>query len=215
MRDRALILFVGVVVAGIATVLVAAASDQRQLAFTLGVQPQETAVNLAPGDRACQEPVNASAPFDRVAFRVKRIGEAPRIDVEVREVPGNRVLGTGELAGPYPDGAAPQVPVGRVAATDRISVCLSSAGQVGLYGGPAQASRTSTLVVDGRPVRRDLTLIFLRDRPRTALTLLPDMVRRATLFRPGWFGPAALWALLVAVVTLVPFLLGMALRSAR
>jgi hypothetical protein len=98
---------------------------------------------------------------------------------------------------------------------DRIAVCFRAPGYVALYGGPAVAARTSTLVLDGRPARKDLTLVFLRERPRSALALLPDMVRRATLFRPAWFTPGVLWALLVAVVTLVPFLLAMALRSAR
>lgn len=218
MRDRALILLVGVVVAGIAVVLVAAASDQRRLAFTLGVKSEDAVADLRSRAEACQQPINVSAPFDRVAFRVKALWpDTPPIDVAVRALPSHRFLGKGRLPGSYPDGAVREVEVGRIADVDQIAVCFKNAGDVdvALYGGPGLAARTSTLVLDGRPVRKDLTLVFLRDRPRSALALLPDMVRRATLFRPGWFAPAVLWALLVAVVTLVPFLLAMALRGAR
>lgn len=216
MRSAALIALVGVVVLGAAGILLGASADQRRLAFTLGVAPEGGVAPLRPGAEVCQAPIYSSAPFRLVAFEVD-VRELPTpLQVEVRDLPGGGRLGAGRLAPPYAAGALSAVDVGPVAGGRRISVCVRNAGRyrVDLAGGPAVAARTSTASVRGRSLRKDLTLVFLRGEPRSALELAPEMVRRAALFRPGWVSARLLWVLLGAVVTLVPALLVLALRSA-
>jgi hypothetical protein len=86
--------------------------------------------------------------------------------------------------------------------------------RVGLRGGAPQAARASTARVEGQPVPADLTLVFLRAEASSALSLVPEMFERATLFHPGWVGAWTFWALLVLVGAGVPLLLWFALGAA-
>jgi hypothetical protein len=60
----------------------------------------------------------------------------------------------------------------------------------------------------------DLRLRFHRGHPRSALALVPDMLDRATLFRPALVSTATYWLLLATLVLGIPLLLGLALARA-
>lgn len=216
MRSAALFALVAVVALGVAGIALAASADERRLAFTLGVAPEDAVAPLPPGGGVCQAPIDSSAPFRLVAFEVDFRERPSPLVVRVRDLAKGRRLGVGRLAPTYADGSMSEVDVGPVPEGRRLAVCIHNVGRyrVDIAGGPAVAARTSTASVGRRSLRKDLTLVFLRGEPRSALELAPDMVRRAALFRPGWVGAPLIWALLVAVVTLVPALLVLALRSA-
>jgi hypothetical protein len=48
--------------------------------------------------------------------------------------------------------------------------------------------------------RSALALLFLREHPRSLLSLVPTIFRRASLFRPGWVGPWTYWLLSAALL---------------
>lgn len=66
----AIVAFAVVVACALVGLLVVALTDDRELAFTLGVQPSQAAVVVQPGGRACQKPIDTSAPVRRVRFKV-------------------------------------------------------------------------------------------------------------------------------------------------
>lgn len=210
-------LWIGAVLAlallGIAAV---AAGDERRVAFTLGVTPESEIVSASEEREVCQGPIYVSAPFEHVGYRLIVDPEsAPRLLVEVRSLPDRRVLADGRIPAGYPPGErSVTARTGTVEAGQAVSVCLRAdgAGRVGVMGGPIQASRTSSATAEGRTRDGDVTLVFLRERPRSALSLVPAMIDRAALWRPGVVSPALLGVLLVAVAIAVPFLLGRALR---
>jgi hypothetical protein len=96
----------------------------------------------------------------------------------------------------------------------RIRGLLESAGKrpVAFYGDPRGSDAIGDAYLDGRRVDGDMHLVFLRSEPRSALSLVPEMIERAALFKPG--GAGLLGALLGLVAVGVPLLLAAALRGA-
>jgi hypothetical protein len=84
---------------------------------------------------------------------------------------------------------------------------------VALFGGPGGAHRESTANFEGDRFDFDYDLVFGSDEQSFA-ALLPEMVQRASLFRPSWLAPGVYWALLVALLLGVPVLLARAARVA-
>lgn len=203
---------------GLVVLLAVAALDERELAFTLGVVPNGVALELEPGEQACQEPIDVAAEF--AAVRVVPAADGlpgPALTLTVRDLRSGRTLGRGRT----PEGYSPAEPqtarVGTVRRGQRVAVCVRNSGRaaVGLYGGPQQAARTSRAVDGGRPTGRDLSLVFLRGEPASALAVVPDMFRRAALWRPGWVGVWTFWVLAALVALAVPLLLARAALAAE
>jgi hypothetical protein len=200
---------------GALVLVVSAAGDDRRLAFTLGVQATQPAAQLEPGQQACQEPIDVAEEFSSVALKTSTFGR-PGPPLAVRVVDANgRTVSRGRRGGGYADGSMPIVPVRAVPERAGVAVCVRNAGRarVDLLGGAPQAARASTATVGGRPVPADLTLVFLRRESRSALSLVPEMFERATLFHPGWVGTWTFWTLLVLVGAGVPLLMWLALRT--
>jgi hypothetical protein len=209
MRSRwALTAVVALAIAGLVLTM---ATDERYLAFTLGVRPLQVAAVLDPGHEACQRPILVSAPAASVQFQAGSKTEGPPLVITVRSQSGPS--GEARLPGGDRGILRPRVQVPGIEEGESISVCIRDAGRsrLALYGGPAPAARTSALFVDGVELPADLTLVFRRGQSRTALSLLPTIFRRASLFHPGWCGVWLFWALLAAVVITVPLLLGLGL----
>src|SRR3954447_3980562 len=164
---RAVIL--GVTVAGVLGLVLVALAQRTSLAFTLGVARAAAVARLAPGEQACQRPIDvpSGAAFDRVALGIGTYGRAgPPLRLTVQSASG-RVLATGALAGGYPDVARKpieRVRLDRTVTARRISVWVETRGPrpVGVYGDADLAARGSTAVMDGRPLRRDMSLVFER-----------------------------------------------------
>ena len=203
---------------GLGVLLLVAALDERELAFTLGVVPNGAAVQLEPGEEACQEPIDVAADF--AAVRVVPAAEGlpgPALAISVRALKSGRTLARGRT----PEGYSPAEPqvarVGDVRRGERVSVCVRNSGRVrvGIYGGPEQAARTSRALERGRATDRDLSLVFLRDEPGSALGTVPDMFRRSALWHPGWVGGWTFWVLAALVALAVPLLLARAALAAE
>ena len=206
-----------VVSAGVAVIglLLVGARDERELAFTLGVRPALVAAELSPGESVCQAPVNVSAEFTSVRFQAGTAESAgSRIELSVRSVRSGQPLAHGRLNGGYPGPASQRVvSVGEVQDSQRVEVCLRNAGNgsVALYGNYAQAAAGTDARMGGHTLAADLTLIFVRDEPRSLLSLVPAVFEHASVFRPGWVGPWTFWVLSAFLFAGVPFLLALAL----
>src|SRR3954471_3763684 len=101
---RAVVL--GVTVAGVLGLVLVAVMHRTSLAFTIGVGRAAAVARLAPGEQACQRPIDvpSRAAFDRVALGVGTYGAAGApLRLTVRAASGARTLATGALAGGYPD----------------------------------------------------------------------------------------------------------------
>ena len=216
-RPRAaLIAFLVTALAGLAAMAAVGATDERALAFTLGVLPGGPAAELRAADEACQGPIPVPEAFDAVELQVGTFGR-PGAQLELRVVrsPGGEELAQGRVAGGYEDVSRPVASVGRVDAGQRVSVCVRNAGErrVAIYGAPDIAGKGS-VTQNGDRVAADLTLVFLREQPRSALASLPDMLERAALFKPSWIGAWTLWILAALTLLGLPALLALALRAA-
>jgi hypothetical protein len=211
----------GVTVAGVLALVLVALAQRTSLAFTLGVARAAVVARLAPGEEACQRPIDvpSRAGFDRVALGVGTYGDAGSpLRLTVRTASGDRILATGALSGGYRDMArhpVERVRLDRTVRAPRISVCVENRGprRVGVYGDVDVAADASTAAEDGRPLRRDLSLVFERE-PRSMASEVPAMLSRAALFRFPGTGAWA-YALLGAVLLLAgPLLLIRAVAAA-
>jgi hypothetical protein len=217
MRRTGVAALLGTVCAGVVALVLVAASDDRELAFTLGVVPATVAAEVGPGETVCQSPITASVGFARVRFQAASPGGAARsLEVSVLDAASRARLGAGRVGRVPAEPAEVTAEVGAVAGGRRIAVCVENEGprRVALYGNTAGAVLTSQASDDERPLETDLTLVFLRPESRSMLALLPDMFERAALFRPGWVGPGVFWLLAAGLVLAVPVLLARALADA-
>ena len=204
MRSARLIA-IGGVVAGVVALVLVAALQRDSLAFTLGVARATPVARLAPGQQVCQRPIDvpAGGAFDRIALGVR---PAAPLRVTVRSAAG-RTLATGTASGG-------RARLDREVSTTPISVCLRNAGpgRAAVLGDADLSARTSTAALDGRPLHRDVSLVFQRP-PRSIASEVPRMLARAALFRfPGTGG----WLYVVLAVLLVaagPLLIARAVRT--
>jgi hypothetical protein len=209
-----MIAFALVAAAALAGLAGVAITDDRELAFTLGVRPTQVAAVVDPGERACQRPLDVSADARSVRFQVGTFRKTgPELEVEAG---AGTSRATGALPGGYGDVSWRQVALDReLHEGERIEVCITNRGsrRAALYGGPALAARTSSAYVDGRPVPTDIALIFERDHASSAAALVPTAFERAALFKPTWMGAWLVWVLAAAVLFAVPLLIAAALRA--
>lgn len=218
MRRLGLLTFLALALAAGVGLALEAAADERDLAFTLGLVPFQVAAKISPGQEACQVPLVVEERFAAIRFQVTGSRwPGGSVAASVRTVPEGRVLARGRVRGATRNDE-PTVTLDREVREDaRVAVCLRNTGprRLTLHGRAGAAKLGSRVEVDGAPKRADLTLVFLRAEPRSALSLVPEMFRRAALFRPAWVGPWTFWLLLVVVLCGVPALLAAALRSAE
>jgi hypothetical protein len=191
----ALAILLAVAVAGMAALLVAGATDRRDVIAETGLPATRSAAQLAPGQQVCRG-IDVTAPFNRV--RVVADRPAPQLEVTVGAARGNAIGTT--------------IPVGtqRVA---RAAVCIRNAGggPVTLYGAPPDVppNRIADPGLKALPA-----IVLLRPRPVSTLSQLPTLLRRAALFKAGWLHAAVFWVLLVLIAAGLPALLAGALRAA-
>lgn len=196
-------------------VLIVAASDEREPAFTLGVRPVKGVAWLSPGSEACQSPLFVQQRFRGVAFDVRSRGPGAAVEVIVKR--RQEVLASGRLERGYAAPSTQRVRLDRTVPADLdVAVCLRNraTASLALTGDISAGLGQGELRVDGRKRDDDLRLVFLRERPRSALSLVPEMLRRAALFKQAWVGPWTFWTLLALVVLGAPLLLAGALSAA-
>jgi hypothetical protein len=215
-RARALLL--ALCAAGVLGVVLTAALERRDLAFTTGVPITRVAAILKENGDACQGNVHVLEDFDRVELVPVALDDStPPLGLEVLDARAHSRVAGGRADGGYPDKRRLAIATGRVPAGTRIDVCVRNRGDdsVGIAGGKAESVAGSTLVANSLlDERRALTLRFRRAEPRSVLSQVPVVFERAALFRPGWVGPWTFWALAALVALGVPLLLARALSAA-
>jgi hypothetical protein len=203
---------------GLLALAIEAAGDKRDLAFTIGVVPSTPAVRLAPERMVCQGPIVVSEEFDRVGLKAGTPG-APGSPLTVSVVTlEGAPIASGRIEGGYAYPTEQSAEVGRVAAGQRVSVCIANDGdeRVDVYGNAGVAALTSQALLNGRrPLDTDLTLVFLHSDRRSMLSQLGGVFERASVFRPGWVGAWTFWVLSAAVLIGVPLLLARALAESE
>jgi hypothetical protein len=214
-RGGAVVLLV-TAVAGLVALAIEAASDKRDLAFTIGVVPSIVAADLRPGATACQAPIDVPSDFSRVRLRAGSGRSGQPLAVSVLGIPSGRQLATGQVRGGYAEGTDQTATVGKVDAEQKIGVCVRNDGtrQVSLYGNTLAAAPLSGAILGKRQLETDLSFVFLDDDSQSMLAQLPQVFERASVFRPGFAGPWLFWVLAAAVLLGVPVLLARALADA-
>ena len=218
MRSRAAIAVLAACAAGVLVVLLAAATDERHLAFSLGVRPSEPGVEALPGQEACQRDVDVEEPFDALTILPAAFFHpVPRLAVRVVDrASGARVAGA-LLGDGHPENKPTTIRLDRkVPRGARVDVCFRNVGawKLAFFSGPGSDNEPSFGTLDGRYIRSDILIDFVRSRPRTTLAMIPDIFRRATLFHPRWVGAWTFWLLSAVLVLLVPLALAAAARAA-
>lgn len=214
MARRAVIGFALACALGFAAVLWRAGADERDVAFTLGAPPIKPVAELAPGEEVCQTPFPLQARAAGVRFEAgANGGPGMPLEVTVRSDDG-RTLAVRRTPGGYAEHAPRTVRFAPIDAGRVISVCVRNRGpgEGHVYGDP-QVEGTGT-VVGGDESDVDISLRFLHERPRSALSLVPTMFRRASLFRFGWVGAWTFWTLAALIAVGVPLLCAFALARA-
>ncbi|HEX8051993.1 MAG TPA: hypothetical protein VF517_03310 [Thermoleophilaceae bacterium] len=215
MRSGVAALAAGCAIA-LAVLAVVAAGDRRERSFGPNVRAERVLAVATPAREICQSDVGVAADFDTVELLLGTYGRpGPPLAVRVRDTRSGGQLAAGTLPAGAADNRAARVRVEpEVERGGSVDVCVRTAARrVALYGG-ADSDVITEARAGGRRVDGDLWIAFGRSEPRSALALLPDMLRRASVFRPEPVGPWAFWVLLAGVVAGVPLLLAGALRRA-
>lgn len=207
--------------AGLVGLAIAAAVDQRDLAFANGVPQTDVAAEVWAGETACQRRVRVQAPFEvvEVTARPWEGRPIPPLVLEVLDSATRRRLGRGAAVGGLTDEQPIAVAVGRLPAGGLIDVCVTDpagVAKLALVGGKRESVPDSPLYEgDARSDSYAVSLRFL-GQPRSVLTQLPTIFSRAAVFRPRWVGAWTFWVLLGLVGLGVPALTAWAVgRAAR
>jgi hypothetical protein len=230
MRKPVAIAFTAVLALGILAVVLAGLTNRSDRVQSLGVLPVSPVAPISAGQEVCQSSIALAEPLRRVRFNIGTQGKpGPALDVTVREPNTRAVLGRGAVKPGWIDNGTPQeVTTGEIPAERYVAVCIRNRGPVRAYvfgevshgqlgTGPVGVSptvSTSSAEIDGQAIAGDLSMSFVSERPRSALSLVPAMFRRASVFRPEFVGPWTYWLLLVAVLVLAPLMLWRAVRTA-
>jgi hypothetical protein len=218
MSSRAARAALAVFLVGVVGLLVAAVTDKRHLAFSLAVRPSQPGILIQAGQEVCQRGIDVEQPFDSVSLLLATYFEpGPRLEMRVSD-PSGRLLSWGVLPDGYPDGKVSVAKLSRtVPAGGRATLCVRDTGtrKVALFSGPYSDNAPSSGAIDGRYISYDLLVDFVRSKPRSTLSLIPDIFQRASLFHPSWVGAWTFWALAALLLVGVPLLLLRALSSAE
>ena len=169
-------------------------------------------VQLQPGDTLCAP--NLSLPADTRFIRFKVTSGTPRPPIDVRLRAGGQVIRTGvgetptggltAVDVPLPDRpGSPEAVSGRLCLTPR-DQAIAIGGMANVYGGEPQ----SWVRVNGSTLRgTQIGVWFLPDggERKSLVSMLPEIIERASLFRPSPVGPWLYYVLLLAVAPLLVF----------
>ena len=218
MRSRAALAALVACAAGVAIVLLCAATDQRHLAFSLAVRPSEPGVEAQPGQEACQRDVDVEEPFDSVTILPAAFFHpVPRLRVRVLDRRTRAQVAGATLGDGHPENKPTTIRLDRTVRKGRpIDVCFRNLGawKLAFFSGPASDNEPSFGTLDGKFIHSDVLIDFVRSKPRTTLDMVPDIFRRASLFHPSWVGAWTFWLLSAVLVLLVPAALVGAVRAA-
>lgn len=210
-----------VLVAGLAAVAWRGAHDTAVDAVRLGVLADHPIGVLPAGGEACQRPVDLDRPVTNVGLAVDTGGRpGPPLRLEIRSRATRRVLTSARVGPGYVIGvpdylgfALPQ----RFATQQSVAVCARNEGRRPIQIVGDEAIEGANAAIDGATLPADWGVFFPvpkeADRP-DYLALVPDILRRASVLRPGFIRPAAYVALAALLVIACPLLLWRAIRTA-
>jgi hypothetical protein len=171
MRSRAAVATLVACVAGVAIVLLCAATDRRHLAFSLAVRPSEPGVEAQPGQEACQRDVDAEEPFDSVTILPAAFFHpVPRLRVRVLDRRTRAQVASATLGDGHPENKATTIRLDRTVPKGRpIDVCFRNLGawKLAFFSGPASDNEPSFGTLDGKFIQSDVLIEFVRSKPRT------------------------------------------------
>jgi hypothetical protein len=218
MPRRAVAATLAAFLAGVLTVVLLAATDERHLAFSLAVRPATPGVEVRPGHEACQRDVDVEESFDSLTVLPAAFYHpVPRLALRVVDRATRRTVATGLLHDGHPENRPTTIYLGaRVPKGRPVDVCFRNRGawRLAFFSAPASDNEPSFATLDGRYVDSDIVVDFLRHPPRTTLSMVPDVFRRAALFHPSWVGAWTFWLLLAVLVVGVPAALAGSVRAA-
>lgn len=215
------LLVLGLGLAGLVGLAIAAAVNQRDLAFANGVPLTDVAAEVWAGETACQRRVRVQAPFESVEVKPRpwEGRPVPPLVLEVLDSATGRRLGGGRAPGGQSDEQPIAVAVGRVPAGGLIDVCVTNPGGVAklaLQGGKRESVPDSPLYEGGAASDNYAVSLRFLGQPRSVLAQLPTIFARAAMFHPRWVEAWTFWVLLGLVGLAVPTLTAWALsRAAR
>jgi hypothetical protein len=225
MRSRAALALIVTAAVGVVALLVGRAFDERPLQQRLGVFIAGSVAPLVPGQTACQGSIAMADDASAVTFNPGTPhGEpGPAIVATVRDSYSQKQLAAGRLPAGFDPAKAQTIQLSpSVKANVQVDFCFRNAGpgQTLLFGdteaGAAHPTiSTSTASIDGHPLlSQDIALVFPRRSPKSVLELVPQIFRRAAVFRPGAVGPWVYWLLAALILVGAPLLLARALATA-
>jgi hypothetical protein len=200
-------LLVAVVLAVVA-LAVSAALDERDVAFETNLPAFDLVRNLAPGDRVCTSAFDVPADFQRVRLVVGGEIPAQPLRFELIDEATGRRRGGGDYPGGEPfAGGNVELAVGDVAAGGRLRACVTNEGDAEqrIFGSPPNRDAAQP---------PQFAVVFVADPRPTLLSMLPAVIERSALFKPGFYGSWTTVALFLVALLAVPFALSRALRAA-
>ena len=217
MRSRAVRGVLLAFLVGVVALVIVTVTDRRHMAFSLAVRPAMPGVVVQPGHVACQRRIDVEESFDSITILpAAYYHPVPRLSVVVRDHTTGRTLASGFLGDGHPENRITPIRIRpAVAKGGSIDLCIRDVGRwkVGLFSSGPNDNQPSYATLDGHVQAADILIEFQRP-PRTALSLVPDIFRRAALFHPRWVGAWTFWVLLGVLLLVVPTLLSLAVRAA-
>jgi hypothetical protein len=190
----------------LAVVIVWLATTHETYAGTNSVAVRSVAADVAAGEQLCVPGVDVPERTAAVRFGAFWTGSSrPELELRVRAGSATRIgrLAGGTEVSPV-TGARPDVPIRPLTRAGRGSVCLTPRGGAIRLGGMLDLpgdQRAPT--VDGRPLDARIALWFIPSagEERSLLTLVPELLERAALFRPD---PIGEWTYVLLILLVWP-----------
>jgi hypothetical protein len=184
----------------LAGLLIAAASDHRDTAFSLRVPNNRPVVPLPPGRTLCQGPITAQAGFSSIEMWARPLHS---LELRIRSLTAGGIDLTRTISGSSTPSGELTVALGpgAVAARSRFTVCVRNTGprRIAFEGG-APSAGSGAFEISGKRGHDAIALAFLRRRGPSLLSLLPTVFRRASLFKLSSVGAWTFWVLLAALL---------------
>ncbi len=198
---RATITFLAVLAVGLGALTLAGSRSHPARALSLDVPSRVKVAKLAYGQRACESPIANPARFGGVRIWADALGAPGALSVIVSDVRGGRRLARGAIVVPQRLNAVSATLDAPVPARRLLRLCLVGAGSAPVQlAGWRPVYRAVRLRIGRARSPRQIALVTLEVRPRSFLSLVPRIFRRAALFHPGWVGAWTFWVLALGLL---------------
>jgi hypothetical protein len=186
---------------GIALLAWSGSKDEQTRAFSLELPFDHPRATLPAGRQACEGPIESQMAFGAVRAFALPAGSPAALGIIVSDANTGRVIAHGQTPAAVGFSAVTATLNAPVPPSRRVTVCLIGRGPGRMVlGGSSAAGNPVRLRVEGRSVPGGVSLVMLEARRQSFISLLPTIINRATLFRPGWVGAWTFWTLALALV---------------